>query len=137
MFIYFLVFSSGFCIMGIEFLGGWILVFYFGSSVYIWGSIIIVFMLSLLIGYLFGGKFFICNFLLIKYGFIFFVVSIMVVLIVLFVELIMIFIFIYVEDSCYGLLLVLMVLFFIFIIILGMIFFYLVWLLVIDYEKSG
>ena len=29
---------------------------YFGSSIYVWGSIITIFMLSLSLGYLFGGK---------------------------------------------------------------------------------
>jgi len=54
--IYLLAFSSGFCIMGIELLGGRILAPFFGSSVHIWGSIITVFMLSLSFGYLAGGK---------------------------------------------------------------------------------
>src|SRR5690606_34028648 len=51
-----LAFSSGFIIMSIELLGGRILAPYFGSSVYVWGSIITVFMLALSIGYLLGGK---------------------------------------------------------------------------------
>ena len=42
--------------MGIELLGGRILAPFFGSSVHIWGSIITVFMLSLSLGYLLGGK---------------------------------------------------------------------------------
>ena len=54
--VYTLAFCSGFCIMGIELLGGRILAPYFGSSIHIWGSIITVFMLSLSLGYLFGGK---------------------------------------------------------------------------------
>ena len=51
-----LAFTSGFIIMSIELLGGRILAPYFGSSIYVWGSIITVFMLSLAIGYLLGGK---------------------------------------------------------------------------------
>ena len=51
-----LAFVSGFIIMAIELLGGRILAPYFGSSIYVWGSIITVFMLSLSIGYLLGGR---------------------------------------------------------------------------------
>ena len=47
-----LAFIAGFIIMAIELLGGRILAPYFGSSIYVWGSIITVFMLSLSIGYL-------------------------------------------------------------------------------------
>ena len=135
--IYFLAFSSGFCIMGIELLGGRILAPYFGSSVHIWGSIITVFMLSLSIGYLLGGKLSTRNPSLTKYGLIFFVASIMVVPIVLFAEPIMTFIFTYIEDSRYGSLLASTALFFIPTTILGMISPYSVRLLVTDHEKSG
>lgn len=135
--IYFLAFSSGFCIMGIELLGGRILAPYFGSSVHIWGSIITVFMLSLSFGYLLGGKLSTRNPSLTKYGLIFFVVSIMVVPIVLFAEPIMTFIFTHIEDSRYGSLLASTALFFIPTTILGMISPYSVRLLVTDHEKSG
>ncbi|MCF7499538.1 MULTISPECIES: fused MFS/spermidine synthase [unclassified Pseudoalteromonas] len=135
--IYFLAFSSGFCIMGIELLGGRILAPYFGSSVHIWGSIITVFMLSLSIGYLLGGKLSTRNPSLTKYGAIFFIASIMVVPIVLFAEPIMAFIFSHIEDSRYGSLLASTALFFIPTTILGMISPYSVRLLVTDHEKSG
>ena len=135
--IYFLAFSSGFCIMGIELLGGRILAPYFGSSVHIWGSIITVFMLSLSIGYLLGGKLSTRNPSLTKYGLIFFAASIMVVPIVLFAEPIMTFIFTHIEDSRYGSLLASTALFFIPTTILGMISPYSVRLLVTDHEKSG
>ena len=135
--IYFLAFSSGFCIMGIELLGGRILAPYFGSSVHIWGSIITVFMLSLSFGYLLGGKLSTRNPSLTKYGLIFFVASIMVVPIVLFAEPIMTFIFTHIEDSRYGSLLASTALFFIPTTILGMISPYSVRLLVTDHEKSG
>ncbi|MCF7518124.1 MULTISPECIES: fused MFS/spermidine synthase [Pseudoalteromonas] len=135
--IYFLAFSSGFCIMGIELLGGRILAPYFGSSVHIWGSIITVFMLSLSIGYLLGGKLSTHNPSLAKYGVIFFIASIMVIPIVLFAEPIMAFIFSHIEDSRYGSLLASTALFFIPTTILGMISPYSVRLLVTDHEKSG
>ena len=46
---------SGFLVMGIELLGGRLLAPYFGSSIYVWGAIITVFMLALSLGYLWGG----------------------------------------------------------------------------------
>ncbi|WP_350653692.1 fused MFS/spermidine synthase [Pseudoalteromonas sp. D48-MNA-CIBAN-0056] len=135
--IYFLAFSSGFSIMGIELLGGRILAPYFGSSVHIWGSIITVFMLSLSFGYLLGGKMSIRHPSLTKYGLIFLVASIMVVPIALFAEPIMAFIFSHIEDSRYGSLLASTALFFIPTIILGMISPYSVRLLVTNSERSG
>ncbi len=47
---------SGYYVMGIELLGGRLLAPYFGSSIYVWGAIITVFMLALSLGYLFGGR---------------------------------------------------------------------------------
>ncbi len=47
---------SGYYVMGIELLGGRLLAPYFGSSIYVWGAIITVFMLALSIGYLCGGR---------------------------------------------------------------------------------
>lgn len=42
--------------MGVELLGGRLLAPTFGSSVYVWGALITVFMLALSIGYLAGGR---------------------------------------------------------------------------------
>lgn len=47
---------SGFFVMSIELLGGRVLAPYFGSSIYVWGAIIAVFMLALAVGYLLGGR---------------------------------------------------------------------------------
>lgn len=47
---------SGYFVMGIELLGGRLLAPYFGSSIYVWGAIITVFMLALSVGYLCGGR---------------------------------------------------------------------------------
>ena len=46
---------SGFFVMGVELLGGRLLAPTFGSSIYVWGAIITVFMLALSLGYLAGG----------------------------------------------------------------------------------
>lgn len=47
---------SGFFVMGVELLGGRLLAPYFGSSIYVWGALITIFMLALSIGYLWGGR---------------------------------------------------------------------------------
>lgn len=47
---------SGFFVMGVELLGGRILASNFGSSIYVWGALIAVFMLALSLGYLAGGR---------------------------------------------------------------------------------
>lgn len=47
---------SGFFVMTVELLGGRLLAPTFGSSIYVWGAIITVFMLALSIGYLIGGR---------------------------------------------------------------------------------
>ena len=135
--VYLLAFTSGFSIMGIELLAGRILAPYFGSSVHIWGSIITVFMLSLSIGYLLGGKYSTHNASLTRYGTIFIVAGITVTPVALFAEPIMAFIFTAIEDSRYGSLLASMALFFIPTIILGMISPYSVRLLVTSKEESG
>jgi hypothetical protein len=51
-----LVFVGGFAVMAVELVGGRLLAPYFGSSIYVWGSIIAVFMLALSLGYLAGGQ---------------------------------------------------------------------------------
>src|SRR5512144_2381865 len=48
---------SGFFVMGVELLGGRLLAPSFGSSIYVWGALITVFMLALSLGYLAGGRF--------------------------------------------------------------------------------
>ncbi|WP_440876374.1 fused MFS/spermidine synthase [Thalassotalea sp. PLHSN55] len=136
-FIYCLAFSSGFIIMGIELLGGRILAPYFGSSVHIWGSIITVFMLSLSLGYLFGGKLSTRAPNLGKYGIIFILAGLTVLPVALSAAPIMEVIFTAIEDTRYGSLLAAMALFFIPTVILGMISPYSVRLLVTDKNSSG
>lgn len=54
--IYFAAAWSGFFVMGVELLGGRLLSPYFGSSIFVWGALIAVFMTALSIGYLIGGQ---------------------------------------------------------------------------------
>ncbi len=135
--IYLLAFSSGFCIMGIELLGGRILAPFFGSSVHIWGSIITVFMLSLSFGYLIGGKLSTKAVSLNRYGLIFIFAGIAILPVVFSSQWLMEAIFLAIEDTRYGSLLASMALFFIPTIILGMISPYSVRLLVTDKNESG
>lgn len=123
--------------MGIELLGGRILAPFFGSSVHIWGSIITVFMLSLSLGYLLGGKLSTRSPSLATYGIIFVIAALTVLPIALFGQPLMEAVFLTVEDSRYGSLLASMVLFFIPTVILGMLSPYSVRLLVKSSNESG
>ncbi len=123
--------------MGIELLAGRILAPFFGSSVHIWGSIITVFMLSLSLGYLLGGKLSTRSASLCHYGIIFIVASITLLPIATLSQFLMEIIFIAIEDSRYGSLLASMVLFFIPTVILGMLSPYSVRLLVKKSSQSG
>jgi spermidine synthase len=51
----FVVFGSGAVLMALEIVGSRILAPYFGSSVYVWGSLISIFLAALSLGYYFGG----------------------------------------------------------------------------------
>ncbi len=136
-FVYLLAFCSGFCIMGIELLGGRILAPFFGSSIHIWGSIITVFMVSLSIGYLLGGKLSIHSASLKRYGVIFIIAGITILPIIFWATAIMSSIFSLIEDSRYGSLMASVVLFFIPTLFLGMLSPYAVRLLTTHHEKSG
>ncbi len=132
-----LAFLSGFIIMAIELLGGRILAPYFGSSIFVWGSIITVFMLSLSIGYLLGGKLSLLNPDMRLYGSFFVCASFLLLPLVFAGNEIMESVFLRIEDPRYGSLLVSMLLFFLPTAIMGMIAPYSVRLLVISTDGSG
>lgn len=132
-----LAFISGFIIMAIELLGGRILAPYFGSSIYVWGSIITVFMLSLSLGYLAGGRLSINKPRLSLYGTFFLGAAVLLLPLILFGDGIMEWLFLRVEDPRYGSLIVSMLLFFLPTAVMGMIAPYSVRLLVVDSERSG
>lgn len=132
-----LAFTSGFIIMSVELLGGRILAPYFGSSIHVWGSIITVFMLSLSIGYLCGGRLSLMQPNLRRYGLFFLGAALLILPIVLWGNPVMEAIFLAIEDPRYGSLVVSMVLFFVPTVILGMISPYSVRLLVLDSHSSG
>lgn len=135
--IYVLAFVGGFVIMSLELLGGRVLAPYFGSSIYVWGSIITVFMLSLALGYLFGGRLSLYRPSMSRFGAIFAVAAVLLYPLVYFAEPAMIWIFERIEDPRYGSLLAASLLFIAPTIIMGMISPYSVRLLVATTHESG
>jgi hypothetical protein len=53
--LYFVVFISGAVLMGLEIVGSRVLAPYFGSSIFVWGSLISVVMTALSVGYYWAG----------------------------------------------------------------------------------
>ena len=135
--VYSLAFISGFIIMAIELLGGRILAPYFGNSIYVWGSIISVFMVSLAVGYLFGGKLSVRDPGLIRYGCFFLFAAVTLVPTMIYGNMVMDAVFLHIEDPRYGSLVASSLLFFLPVAILGMIAPYSVRLLVENTRHSG
>ena len=132
-----LAFTSGFIIMSVELLGGRILAPYFGSSIYVWGSIITIFMMALSIGYLIGGRLSLHQPSLFRYGLFFMIAAIALTPVIVFANAWMDAVFIRIEDPRYGSLIASTVLFFIPTAILGMIAPYSVRLVVESTTTSG
>lgn len=132
-----MAFTSGFIIMCVELLGGRILAPYFGSSIYVWGSIISVFMLSLAIGYLAGGRLSMNHPNLKTYGCFFIAAAITLTPTIYFGDNMMDWVFLHEEDPRYGSLIASGLLFFVPTAILGMIAPYSVRLLVENAHESG
>jgi MFS family permease len=135
--IYVLAFVGGFSIMSLELLGGRVLAPYFGSSIYVWGSIITVFMLSLSFGYLIGGRLSLHRPSLGRFALIFLAAAITLYPLVYFAEDIMNAVFERVEDPRYGSLLTSSILFVVPTVIMGMISPYSVRMLVRNTRHSG
>ena len=132
-----LAFTSGFIIMSVELLGGRILAPYFGSSIYVWGSIISIFMVALSVGYLIGGRLSVQSPHLGRYGLFFLSAALGLLPIVFFANHAMEAVFSAIDDPRYGSLLASTILFFIPTAILGMIAPYSVRLMVNDTDHSG
>ncbi len=132
-----LAFCAGFSIMCFELLGGRLLAPYFGSSVYVWGSIITVFMLALSIGYLTGGKLSLFRPSLRKYAIIFILSAISIMPTIFFSEAIMDWVFELVEDPRYGSLLASTLLFLVPTAVMGMVAPYSVRILTESKDSSG
>lgn len=136
-FILAMVFIGGFTVMSIEMLGGRLLAPYFGSSIYVWGSIITIFMLALSIGYLLGGRVSLANPSLRKLGWIFILCAFSCLPMVFWGEWFMQWVFALLLDPRYGSLLAAAALFFIPTTAMGFISPYAVRLLVHNTHRSG
>jgi hypothetical protein len=135
--VYLLAFVAGFCIMSLELLGGRLLAPYFGSSIHVWGSIITVFMLSLAIGYLIGGRLSLRHPSLNRFALILLAAAVCLYPLVFFSESVMNAIFERILDPRYGSLAAAGVLFIVPTAIMGMISPYSVRLMVDTTERSG
>ena len=111
--------------------------YFCSSGAYVWGSIITVFMLSLSLGYLMGGRLSVNNPSLQRFAAIFALGAVLLYPLILFAEPVMEFIFLRIEDPRYGSLMASAFLFILPTVILGMISPYSVRLLVTKVEESG
>ena len=132
-----MAFTGGFSIMCFELLGGRLLAPYFGSSVYVWGSIITVFMLALSAGYLLGGRYSLFRPGIVRYSMLFIVSALCILPTIFFSDPIMNLVFTYIEDPRYGSLVASLLLFLLPTSIMGMIAPYSVRILTQSTHSSG
>jgi hypothetical protein len=128
---------SGFFVMAIELLGARLLAPTFGSSIYVWGALITVFMLALSIGYLAGGRYSVRNPSQRKLGTILLIAALTVLPTVAWSEILLEMIAAAMPDPRYGSLVAAMVLFFVPTALSGMVSPYAVRLLVRDRANAG
>jgi hypothetical protein len=128
---------SGFFVMAVELLGGRLLAPTFGSSIYVWGAIITIFMLALSLGYLAGGRFSMATPSVRRLGVILIVAACTLVPVVLFSEPLLEAVSIAVPDPRFGSLLAATCLFFIPTFFSGMVSPYAVRLLVEERASAG
>lgn len=132
-----MAFFGGFIVMSLELLGGRMMAPYFGSSIYVWGSIISIFMLALSIGYLLGGRWSAYSPSMKRYSSIFLAAGLTIAPLILLGEAIMEGVFLRIDDPRYGSLAGAALMFGIPTVILGMISPYSVRLQVDYAEHSG
>jgi hypothetical protein len=128
---------SGFFVMAVELLGGRLLAPTFGSSIYVWGAIITVFMLALSLGYLAGGRYSMHAPSVRRLGGILIVAALTVAPLLLFAEPMLDALSVAVPDPRFGSLLSAVALFFVPTFFSGMVSPYAVRLLVEDRRSSG
>jgi hypothetical protein len=128
---------SGFFVMAVELLGGRLLAPTFGSSIYVWGAIITIFMLALSLGYLAGGRYSMVTPSVRRLGAILTIAALTVVPLLLFAEPLLDAMSLAVPDPRFGSLLSAFTLFFVPTFFSGMVSPYAVRLLVQDRNSSG
>ncbi|HSJ41615.1 MAG TPA: fused MFS/spermidine synthase [Xanthobacteraceae bacterium] len=128
---------SGFFVMAVELLGGRLLAPTFGSSIYVWGAIITIFMLALSLGYLAGGRYSMVTPSVRRLGAILTIAALTVVPLLLFADPLLDAMSLAVPDPRFGSLLSAFTLFFVPTFFSGMVSPYAVRLLVQDRNSSG
>ena len=128
---------SGFFVMAVELLGGRLLAPTFGSSIYVWGAIITVFMLALSLGYLAGGRYSMVSPSVRRLGVILVVAALSVAPLLVFADTMLDAVSIAIPDPRFGSLVGATVLFFVPTFFSGMVSPYAVRLLVEDRVSSG
>ncbi len=128
---------SGFFVMAVELLGGRLLAPTFGSSIYVWGAIITVFMLALSLGYLAGGRYSMRAPSVRRLGVILIIAALTVIPLLLFANEMLDALSLAVPDPRFGSLLSALTLFFVPTFFSGMVSPYAVRLLVEDRNSSG
>jgi len=128
---------SGCFVMAIELLGGRLLAPFFGSSIYVWGAIITVFMLALSIGYLLGGRWSLRQPSLTRLAVILLVAALTALPVVLGADALLDWLSVRVTDPRLGSLLGSLLLFLVPTVVAGMVSPYAVRLLVEDRQRSG
>ncbi len=128
---------SGFYVMSLELLSGRILAPNFGSSIYVWGGVITVFMVALSLGYLIGGRLSIKEPSLRNLSLFLLSAAIATIPIVIMKEAALDSMFSLIQDPRYGSVFSTALLFFLPTTILGMVSPYAVRLLVNEYKYSG
>jgi hypothetical protein len=128
---------SGFFVMAVELLGGRLLAPTFGSSIYVWGAIITVFMLALSLGYLAGGRYSMVSPSVRRLGVILVVAAVSVAPLLVFADKMLDAVSIAIPDPRFGSLVGATVLFFVPTFFSGMVSPYAVRLLVEDRASSG
>lgn len=135
--VYASAFVAGFVVMVLEMLGGRIIAPWFGGDIYVWGSIITVFMLALSLGYLIGGRWSLHNASLWRYGLLFLGAGVFILPVVFITQPIMAAIFDRIVDARYGSLVASLLLFLLPSIVMGMVSPYSVRLLTQSTQSSG
>jgi len=135
--IYLIAGWSGYYVMALELLGARALSPYFGSGIYVWGAVITVFMLSLSIGYLLGGRLSLKRASTRVLGFLLLAAVASAIPCVVLSDVVLQFVFDRVEDPRYGALLASVVLFFAPITLCGAISPYAVRLIVANLGSTG
>jgi hypothetical protein len=128
---------SGFFVMAVELLGGRLLAPTFGSSIYVWGAIITVFMLALSLGYLAGGRYSMVSPSVRRLGVILVIAAVSVAPLLVFADKMLDAVSIAIPDPRFGSLVGATVLFFVPTFFSGMVSPYAVRLLVEDRASSG